>query len=124
MAWGLLYIRDSIETIGRGIGDMDKHTKGPWEFTDDDKQDCYLITGPGHCYIAAVDDLGGPSDNEANARLIAASPGLLAAAKVIQDKFYIKKQWISAVEMVPLVEAIAKAEGKKDKVKVYESKKL
>ena len=37
---------------------------------------------------------------------------LLKAAKVIENKFFVKKQHISAVEMVPLVEAIAKAERK------------
>ena len=42
--------------------------------------------------------------------LHAAAGKLLEAAKVIEDKFFNKKQWITAVEMVPLVEAITKAE--------------
>jgi len=44
--------------------------------------------------------------------LHAAAGDLLDAAKIIQNKFFVKKQHISAAEMVYLVEAIAKAEGR------------
>jgi len=47
-----------------------KHTDLPWQVKHSDVEDQYLITGPGGCYIALVDDQGEPIDNQANAEFI------------------------------------------------------
>jgi hypothetical protein len=64
------------------------HTKGPWEFYNGEvttKQE----QGRSYRRIAAVQDYGLGSDpevDEANARLIAAAPDLLAAMTLILDR--------------------------------------
>ena len=48
-----------------------KHTETPWESEPGDgDNEAYLVTGPGGCLIAVVNDEGQPQDNEANAAFI------------------------------------------------------
>lgn len=92
------------------------HTPGPWKFGSDGVTDDYIVTGPGKCFIAAV-DAGEDCDNKDNARLIAAAPDLLAAAKAMVsgwDEFTStdEGQMDSAATQIPkLRAAISRAEG-------------
>lgn len=112
---------------------MSKHTPGPWEASEiDDGFDCghvirmgESIASPYHYashHRIEYDHGCDPEDNrdqfeeaEANARLIAAAPDLLEAARVILAS--IDEQGTplsrSAIEDTPLRAAIAKAEGAK-----------
>ena len=70
-----------------------KHTPGPWEVTDN-TADGYgqLVVGSMHgavaiCYTAEPGDPGMPSECEANARLIAAAPELLAQLVKMTDAY-------------------------------------
>ncbi len=100
------------------------HTPGPWEFTsgphdDPDFEDCdFLIAeqrARGEVVATALTVATGSS--EANARLIAAAPELLAALKAAAqfiepeiDRGPVVNGWQNTIDMVHA--AIAKAEGK------------
>jgi hypothetical protein len=62
-----------------------KHTPGPWWHDDDKEVGCIVICAPDGdgvpWQIASMCDIGPSGDEEANARLIAAAPELLAALK-------------------------------------------
>ena len=82
---------------------MTQHTPGPWKTTGAN------ITDANRNHVATVTD-GGTTDGEANARLIAAAPELLAALKDIAET-----QWANGVPSSGALRearaAIAKAEG-------------
>ncbi|WP_077961682.1 hypothetical protein [Ensifer adhaerens] len=62
---------------------MSKHTPGPWMARYDDRRDNYQIFGEGkdgmRPWLAITKCESVPAQHEANARLIAAAPDLLAA---------------------------------------------
>jgi len=66
-----------------------KHTSGPWWHDDDKEVGCIVIRAPDGdgvpWQIASMCDFGPSGDEEANARLIAAAPELLAALKDLLD---------------------------------------
>jgi len=70
-----------------------KHTPGPWHYEDgpepiDQQMDTRSIHGPdnhGIPHAMVYDDLKQGGDIDANARLIAATPNLLAACKCERD---------------------------------------
>jgi hypothetical protein len=81
-----------------------KHTPGPWDYTEG-KTLFHVEHGEGaHEHVCSI-----PKSREADARLIAASPDLLEAAKLV-----LKLQYNSSVEVImnKLAAAVAKAEGK------------
>lgn len=92
---------------------MSKHTPGPWTVHDDTdisgiendpENKCIGSVDVAHVYLRTV-----PGRHEANARLIAAAPDLLA---VLQD---VLSTWDSGSEAFPISDiraAIAKAKGK------------
>ena len=95
-----------------------QHTPGPWEFsTHYDHPKDYAITAPDGQTVAIAlrvferNSMDGwtPLDKktEANARLIAAAPDLLAACKNIQDNF--DKNLTEPMRIIN--EAVVKAEG-------------
>ena len=59
----------------------EKHTRGPWHFTDHMSHDKRLIYGPDGCLVADAGRIPRRSSEEmtANALLIAAAPDMLAA---------------------------------------------
>ncbi len=67
------------------------HTQGPWSVDSNDARDeaQAILSDTTGCIVAEAYALDRPGDCEANARLIAASPGMLealnAARAVIQD---------------------------------------
>ena len=83
---------------------MTKHTPGPWRYLVD-PEGKFGIYPEGGGFLAIT-------DHEANARLIAAVPELLEAAKGILLCSALKYQCSQC--MTPLEAAIAKAEGKLD----------
>jgi len=81
---------------------MSKHTEGPWEFDSGD--DGAVIYNPDIGTVANIpDNLTG---HKANARLIAASPDLLEAAKAIAAN-----PFISSDCKADVLAAIRKAGG-------------
>ena len=96
------------------------HTTGPWKFEPGTKT---IRSEPANYWLATMDSWDGAVDHEANARLIAAAPDLLAALQDITDHFSdvmegpaIKSIGIifpNGVENIPTIkqarEAIAKA---------------
>lgn len=89
---------------------MAEHTQGPWDiFTiASPAGTSYRIFGPGDKDIAHI-----PMDwaNKANARLIAAAPELLQAAKGIEKALKNATLYLSRPQVMALCAAIAKAEG-------------
>jgi len=55
------------------------HTTGPWKFEPGTKT---IRSEPANYWLATMDSWDGAVDHEANARLIAAAPDLLAALQV------------------------------------------
>ncbi len=95
------------------------HTPGPW--TDiSDKPKCKgkwppmaMVKAGGRSAIDCTDSGDSPSQDRANARLIAAAPDLLAALKLYVEKFEQDFGVKSAELALPeAIAAIAKAEGK------------
>ena len=75
---------------------MSKHTPGPWAFhgdhvtrADEEAESLKSDRGyqSGHYVCTLVTPLGGERVRKANARLIAAAPGLLAGCKELLDAF-------------------------------------
>ena len=71
-----------------------KHTKGPWHVCHGEGQNGWYVTNGGGYSdaVAKIIDRGSPwssregqANSEANARLIAAAPALLAALEAIRD---------------------------------------
>jgi len=60
---------------------MSKHTPGPWTFVPDDREDGILgvVWGEGWPIAEIYSDILDPEEAEADTRLIAAAPELLAA---------------------------------------------
>ena len=99
---------------------MSKHTPGPWTAsmgTEDDNERWCVLNEAG--YLLATVENGAPGDTleteEANARLIAAAPGLLAACKAVVDRsggrLYNTDQVTGSIFADLLSAAIARAEG-------------
>ena len=63
-----------------------QHTQGPWKVLDGSIL-CEQVNAYGNFHIASFDrgDHQLTDEDEANARLIAAAPGLLAACRIILD---------------------------------------
>lgn len=86
---------------------MSKHTKGPWEYSEEDGEPVVMA---GDYYVATA-HIGVPGGNSGidaakdNARLIAAAPDLLEALKFIRS--------VARFAHFPEADAaIAKAEGR------------
>ena len=88
---------------------MNAHTPGPWTFEVDEWHPCYVRNQYKTAIIAQV--VGDSAETEWNAHLIAASPDLLEAARMIADECA-DVNVPSLGAMVKLCAAIAKAEGK------------
>lgn len=97
---------------------MSKHTPGPWnirraQFPVDGEYD-YAIYSDVDRVLAEVFGRAGQNifpPAEANARLIAAAPDLLAAAKLIAS-FAVSWEPLTPGDIRMLTDAIAKAEGR------------
>jgi hypothetical protein len=93
---------------------MSKHTPGPWFHKTDFGQVGSVETADGDV-IAQAQSLG-PLDHErrnANARLIAAAPDLLAALKLVLEDAREFFPTVSAQAITAAEAAIAKAEGER-----------
>jgi len=98
---------------------MSKHTTGPWRMTPDDFGDYTIQPQHEELAIAAVVNgemrrIGGQSgEHEANARLIAASPDLLKAAKRALVTLKTQGESVRPGNVLGALEAaIQKAEGR------------
>lgn len=104
---------------------MTAHTPGPWVIDraialDDGEELLYVQTPelrgtPGHDYrmeYGAMHICRVYHDSEANARLIAAAPDLLAACKAIHGYLKPLRFICGTPEYAAVEQAIAKAEGK------------
>jgi hypothetical protein len=84
-----------------------KHTPGPWKWDGGG-----YVDAPAGC-IAGINATSSPSVSEANARLIAAAPELLAACRVllegIDDHWATTEAGINAIDYARI--AISKATG-------------
>lgn len=92
---------------------MAQHTPGPWYRSTSGRYIRYDMPPMTGANVCDLDVFGGPPDEaEANARLIAAAPDLLAACKLVVACY----KGTTAHEQVPAWEAvlaaIAKAEGR------------
>lgn len=90
---------------------MGKHTPGPWGYEMDDyvTQVFVIDRDPGRLVIAEVNE---QPEQEANARLMAAAPELLAALKRAEQAIH--SEYCSTkchAECVAVTDAIKKAEG-------------
>lgn len=103
---------------------MSKHTPGPWELRESAAAGRKVVASPrlGLIAILAEHDVGEAEwiQDEANARLIAAAPDLLAACKALlpmaEDDLFQYGGGLHAGDSDPTIlaarAAIAKAEGK------------
>jgi hypothetical protein len=83
------------------------HTLGPWEFIDDG-----VMAGDVEVAIAPLRDDLNPTEWQANGRLLAAAPELLAACKAFVQSFEKSLQLEKTDVALRLAKAsIAKAEG-------------
>jgi hypothetical protein len=82
--------------------DQAKHTPGPWETSSNGTQ--WDVCGPGGGDMIA--DVQQCSEAEANAKLIAAAPALLAALQMVEEHGYLTVQQAIVVRA-----AIAQARG-------------
>lgn len=94
---------------------MSAHTPGPWTLTHPGRLLFVIDAGPIHIADAFAKVDGGTSERyvlqpeaEANARLIAAAPELLAA---LRDLMKSCENWAPTIDRSRAREAIAKAEG-------------
>jgi hypothetical protein len=102
------------------MNNRDKHTPGPWQLTRDNNLLLVGATGAGNICLTYTRVLTG--DPEANARLIAAAPDLLEAARAaVNAKTNLRKRGFNANENdykamyraeQMLKAAVAKAEGR------------
>lgn len=78
---------------------MIEHSRGPWHLQklprEDDGEAAYRITAEStlHLYITPCADGYVPGANEANARLIAAAPDLLAACRAVMAGTDLINRW-------------------------------
>ncbi|AVH89984.1 hypothetical protein AL480_03720 [Stenotrophomonas maltophilia] len=64
---------------------MSKHTPGPWAYQEDSDAYTHIVRGPGNRFICQLAQTTS-AEIEANARLIAAAPELLAiVARALRD---------------------------------------
>lgn len=87
-----------------------KHTPGPWMVTA--TEDCYCVANAGRYVIVPERGKVKADNSEADARLIAAAPELLAALERMLSKAY-KQNWNDNYpeELEQAESAIAKAKG-------------
>ena len=97
---------------------MNKHTPSPWRTIESANTTMRTVVGPdfpGQGYIADVNlcrtNDAQDVDGEANARLIAAAPELLAACQQTLA-YFLRSQQSHAPEVKALQSAINKAEGR------------
>lgn len=83
------------------------HTPGPWQFLE------VAGSNPVHYHIASASvNVGTFDGREADARLIAAAPELLAALKVMVTKVSFRDEYRFQNELKAARVVIAKAEGR------------
>lgn len=95
----------------------EKHTPGPWEWRNNKYGELRLF-GPDNATVIGVDDQCSTTKNEAHvatwndadARLIAAAPDLLAACKLIAA-MAVGWEPLTPGDIAEVTAAIAKAEG-------------
>jgi len=91
---------------GRDAG----HTPGPWKYEPGTKT---IRSVPANYWLATLDSWDGMVDNEANARLIAAAPDLLATLKMclpFVERVRAQSGGDGAITLAVARDAIAKAE--------------
>ena len=93
------------------------HTPGPWtieEYGDDDSPALVIHKDSESrvCFMATPGSHGDPSAIEADARLIAAAPDLLAALRAMTDRWEPDCSGQDRVMWENACSAIAKAEGR------------
>lgn len=95
---------------------MTTHTPGPWTHqngsgTLDGRYQGFRIAGPDRKSIAAYSSAGGrrQAEQEANARLIAAAPDLLAELVMVLEWATVEKAPLRPQEIASIRAAIAKA---------------
>ena len=95
---------------------MAEHTPGPWTYREPpeslDRPIAYWVDGPGAGGAMPIADIvTNIAQAEANARLIASSPNLLAVAKLAQS--LLSEEYGDSYEVLKQLDAaIAKAEGR------------
>ena len=95
---------------------MPTHTPGPWHYQEDSDAYTHIVRGPTGKIIASTAQ-NSSGEAEANARLIAAAPNLLSAAKRMLEAVRSKDpaepgtQRPDGGAVMSLKGAIAKAEG-------------
>lgn len=94
--------------------DTTTHTPGPWrEFRDDDSHDVMTLDGMHICRIEPVNSVNPEREQEANGRLIAAAPDLLALAKDYASLLDVTRQDAGDdVHLAYVWSVIEKAEGR------------
>lgn len=81
------------------------HTPGPWECTPSQiRDDLHWITRRSSCELTVKVE-----GSEANARLIAAAPDLLAAMEALVDWSLLRSDWLQAGQPHPENHPISKA---------------
>jgi hypothetical protein len=87
----------------------DTHTPAPWVYEASTRT---IRARPSNYWLASMDSWDGAVNHEANARLIAAAPELLAAAKACMSPMLaIAPHGVTCEARDMLAAAIAKAEG-------------
>lgn len=94
----------------------DKHTRGPWNISDDLTSDTHFVISLGGdrhgCILIERHREGFDSEDEPNARLVAAAPDMLKALKAIEHQIGTLKP--DASTLIYVRAAIAKAENNRD----------
>jgi hypothetical protein len=109
---------------------MSKHTPGPWHYQEKSDAYTHIIRGPNNEYVAGFSQHSN-GRSEADARLAAAAPELLEAARVALEslrawnaididsrnldddmKAAVIRSYEASPEIQGLLKAIAKAEGR------------
>lgn len=84
-----------------------KHTPGPWRIGDDK---ALVVAGPRGLHIARVATVGMPN-SDANARLIAHAPDLLAALRMLIDEMEGCFDYTDSLDMNPVIRvSVARAQ--------------
>jgi len=88
---------------------MATHTPGPWRYEASTKT---IRSQPANYWLASMNSWDGAVDHDANARIIAAAPDLMAACRAVLDEFpAFDSKRIESVKNICRA-AITKAEGR------------